>query len=128
VDFTPPSYGGTTFTSTHEHYVTIAGGAFTTAVFTDAAAELREHGHEPPYEFFIGASDEAAVVALAEFLSVNEALINAGLSVGASHLQRRGYQRQAAHRRYRRIPRLGRAGYAAILRVRVQVLRDEQPA
>jgi hypothetical protein len=79
VDFTPPSYGGTAFSSTHEHYVTIAGGAFTTAVFTDAAAELREHGHEPPYEFFIGASDEAAVMALTEFLSVNEALINAGL-------------------------------------------------
>ena len=79
VDFTPPSFGGTSFTSTHEHYVTIAGGAFTTAVFTDAAAELREHGHEPPYEFIIGPSDEAAVVALTEFLSVNEALINAGI-------------------------------------------------
>ena len=79
VDFVPPSYGGTAFTSAHEHYVTIAGGAFTTAVFTDAAAELREHGHEPPYEFIIGPSDEAAVVALTEFLSVNEALINAGV-------------------------------------------------
>ena len=79
VDFTPPSYGDTTFRSTHEHYVPIAGGVFTTAVFTDAAAELREHGHEPPYEFLIGPSDEATVVALAEFLSVNEALINAGV-------------------------------------------------
>jgi hypothetical protein len=44
--------------SAHEHYVPIAGGVFTTAVFTDAAAELREHGHEPPYEFLIGPSDE----------------------------------------------------------------------
>jgi hypothetical protein len=79
VDFTPPSYGGTTFTSTHEHYVPDAGGAFTTTIFTDAAAELREHGHEPPYEFLIGGSDESVVVALAEFLSVNEALINAGI-------------------------------------------------
>ncbi len=79
VDFIPPTYGGTSFTSAHEHYVTIAGGAFTTAVFTDAAAELREHGHEPPYEFIIGPSDEAAVTALTEFLSVNEALINAGI-------------------------------------------------
>jgi hypothetical protein len=33
VDFTPPSYGGSTFTSDHEHYVAIAGGAFTAAVF-----------------------------------------------------------------------------------------------
>lgn len=79
VDFTPPSYGGATFSSTHEHYVGIAGGAFTTAVFTDAAAELREHGHEPPYEFLLGTSDEATVAALTEFLSVNEALINAGV-------------------------------------------------
>lgn len=79
VDFTPPSFGGTSFTSTHEHYVGITGGVFTTAVFTDAASELREHGHEPPYEFIIGPSDEATVVALAEFLSVNEALINAGV-------------------------------------------------
>ena len=79
VDFTPPTYGGVAFDNTHEHYVGITGGVFTTAVFTDAAAELREHGHEPPYEFAIGPSDEAAVTALAEFLSVNEALINAGV-------------------------------------------------
>ena len=79
VDFVPPSYGGTSFTSAHEHYVADAGGAFTTAIFTDAAAELREHGHEPPYEFIIGPSDESVVLALAEFLSVNEALINAGI-------------------------------------------------
>jgi len=76
VDFTPPSYGGSTFTSDHEHYVAIAGGAFTAAVFTDAAAELREHGHEPPYEFLIGPSDESTVSGLTGFVSVNEQLIN----------------------------------------------------
>ena len=51
VDFTPPAYGGNVFTSTHEHYVPLAGGAFTAAVFQDAKAELLEHGHLPPYEF-----------------------------------------------------------------------------
>ncbi len=56
VDFTPPSYGGT--------------------AFTDAAAELREHGHEPPYEFLIGPSDESTVSGLTGFVSVNEQLIN----------------------------------------------------
>lgn len=78
VDFTPPSYGGTAFTSAHEHYVSIAGGAFTAAVFADAKAELQEHGHEPPYEFLIGPSDEATVTALTAngFVPVNEALIN----------------------------------------------------
>ena len=76
VDFQPPTYGGTAFTSDHEHYVAIAGGAFTTAVFADARAELEEHGHEPPYEFIIGPSDEATVTGLTGFIPVNEALIN----------------------------------------------------
>lgn len=77
VDFVPPSYGGTTFTDTHEHYVAIAGGVFTAAVFTDAAAELREHGHEAPYEFMIGPSDEATVRGLTAggFVPTPEALI-----------------------------------------------------
>ena len=76
VDFTPPAYAGTTFTTAHEHYVSIAGGLFTAAVFTDAKAELQEHGHQPPYEFIIGPSDEATVSGLTGFVSVNEALIN----------------------------------------------------
>ena len=80
VDFTPPSYGGTAFTSDHEHYVGITGGAFTAAVFTDAAAELMEHGHEPPYEFVIGTSDEATVSGLTGFVAVNTALINQAIT------------------------------------------------
>ena len=42
----------------------------------DARAELEEHGHEPPYEFIIGPSDEATVTGLTGFIPVNEALIN----------------------------------------------------
>ena len=82
VDFAPPSYAGTTFDTSHEHYVGITGGAFTAAVFVDAKNELMEHGHEPPYEFLIGPSDEAAVTALTAggFVSVNEALINAAIT------------------------------------------------
>ena len=80
VDFIPPSYAGTTFTSAHEHYVPDAGGAFTLAILQDAAAELREHGHEPPYEFLISPADETVVTAINPgFLSVNEALVNAGI-------------------------------------------------
>jgi hypothetical protein len=80
VDFIPPSYAGTTFTDAHEHYVADAGGAFTLAIFQDAAAELREHGHEPPYEFLISPADETVVTAISPgFLSVNEALVNAGI-------------------------------------------------
>ena len=80
VDFVPPSYAGTTFTSAHEHYVAIAGGAFTAAVFSDAKSELMEHGHEPPFEFLIGPSDEATVSGLTGFVSVNEALINQAIT------------------------------------------------
>lgn len=68
VDFVPPSMGGTSFQNTHEHYVTIAGGLFTAGVFSDAKAELREHGHEPPYDFIIGLSDEATVRGLTGFV------------------------------------------------------------
>lgn len=68
VDFTPPAYGGTSFANTHEHYVPIAGGVFTAAVFIDAKDELREHGHEGPYEFMIGTADETTVRGLTGFV------------------------------------------------------------
>jgi hypothetical protein len=78
VDFTPPAFGGTSFDSDHEHYVGITGGAFTTAVFEDAKDELREHGHEPPYEFIIGPTDESTVRGLTGFVPVNESWVEYG--------------------------------------------------
>lgn len=70
VDFIPPTYGGNAFASTHEHYVAIAGGAYTNAVFSDVKAELREHGHEPAYNFIASPSDEATIAALTDFVPV----------------------------------------------------------
>jgi hypothetical protein len=78
VDFTPPAWGGNSFDSDHEHYVGIAGGLFTAAVFSDAKAELREHGHEPPYNFIIGGSDESTVRGLTGFTEVPELLVRYG--------------------------------------------------
>jgi hypothetical protein len=78
VDFTPPSWGGVSFTSNHEHYVAIAGGVFTNAVFADAKAELREHGHEPPYVFLAGQADEAAIKALTNFIPTASSLVAYG--------------------------------------------------
>ena len=78
VDFVPPAYGGNTFTSAHEHYVPIAGGAFTAAVFTDAKAELLEHGYEPPFNFMIGASDESTVRGLTGFTPTASSLVAYG--------------------------------------------------
>ena len=78
VDFVPPTVGGTTFSSTHEHYIGITGGDFTAAVFTDAKDELREHGHEPPFEFIISPTDEAEVRALNGFVETASSLVAYG--------------------------------------------------
>lgn len=78
VDFTPPAYSGTSFTSDHEHYVGIAGGLYTAAVFTDAKDELREHGHEGDLDFIIGPSDEATVRGLTGFAPVNSSWVEYG--------------------------------------------------
>jgi hypothetical protein len=87
VDFTPPSMGGTVFANTHEHYYALAGGAFTNAVFTDAKDELREHGHEPPYEFLIGPADEAAVRLLTNTYQVGSDLVKYGMTQDLATLQ-----------------------------------------
>jgi hypothetical protein len=81
VDFVPPAYGGSAFANTHEHYVGITGSAFTLALFQDAKAELREHGHEPPYDFLIGVSDEATVRGLTGFVQVASANVRYGNAV-----------------------------------------------
>lgn len=78
VDFVPPTVGGTSFTSTHEHYIGITGGDFTAAVFTDAKDELREHGHELPFEFIISPTDETEVRALTGFVETASSLISYG--------------------------------------------------
>lgn len=70
VDFIPPSVGGTTFDADHEHYVGIVGGAWTTEAFADMKDELREHGHEPPYDFIVGPSGESSIRGLSDFISV----------------------------------------------------------
>lgn len=86
VDFVPPANGGTTFDNTHEHYYALAGGAYTNAVFTDAKDELREHGHEPPYEFIISPSDETTVRGLSNFYPVADSLVAFGGNTSLSTL------------------------------------------
>ena len=87
VDFVPPAWGGNTFSNTHEHYVAIAGGAFTAAVFQDARAELREHGHEPTYRFLIGLSDMDTVVGLTGFVPAPSLGITYGNGVSLAPLE-----------------------------------------
>lgn len=87
VDFTPPAFGGTSFDSDHEHYVAIAGGAFTKAVFTDARDELAEHGHKPPFNFIIGPSDRATVVGLSGFVAAASQTVVPGSSANIAVAQ-----------------------------------------
>ena len=78
VDFTPEEFAGNVFTSNHEHYVAIAGGAWTAAVFADIKAEMREHGHEPPYMVLASTSDESTIRGLTGFTEVDNLLLNYG--------------------------------------------------
>ena len=76
VDFAPPSFGGATFTTNHEHYIGIAGGVFTADVFSDIKSELMEHGHQPPYNVIISGSDESTVRGLTGFVPVAQMATN----------------------------------------------------
>lgn len=86
VDFTPPAFAGSVFTSTHEHYVGISGGVYTNAVFSDAKSELREHGHEPPYEFIASPSDETTIKGLTDFVGAPESLVAYGSNTNLATL------------------------------------------
>lgn len=87
VDFVPPTVGGTSFLNTHEHYVaTSASGSFTLAIFQDARSELREHGHQAPYEMWIGSGSEAAIKLLAGFVPVAQYGVNYASTVSTTML------------------------------------------
>jgi hypothetical protein len=77
VDFIPVPYGGISFTSAHEHYVAAAGG-WTVDILKDIKAELREHGHQPPYNLIVSPLDEAAITALTGFIPTARMLVNYG--------------------------------------------------
>jgi hypothetical protein len=86
VDFVPPAHGGTSFSSTHEHYVGISGGVYTNDVFLDAKDELREHGHEPPFEFIASPTDEAIIRALTGFVPTRPELVSQGAQTATAML------------------------------------------
>ena len=113
VPFTPPAFGGTSFTSSHEHYVAIAGGAYTTAVFSDAYDELREHGHEPPFDFLIGPEDRATVEGLTGFVKTADALVSYGTATAVANIPAEyiGTLNYFRVREVRGVPRYWGVGY-----------------
>ncbi len=68
VDFTPPTVGGTSFSTAHEHYVGITGAAHTLALFQDARDELEEHAPVPPFTYLAGPTEETAIKNLTGFI------------------------------------------------------------
>ncbi len=78
VDFVPPTFGGTTFSSTHEHYVGITGAAHTLALFQDARDELEEHGHVPPFTYLAGPTEETAIKLLTGFVAAADNTVRYG--------------------------------------------------
>jgi hypothetical protein len=85
VDFTPPTYAGVAFASTHEHYVAAAGG-YTNTTFSDVKSELMEHGHMPPYNYLASALDETSIRALTDFVPVGSSLIRYGNTVDVANI------------------------------------------
>lgn len=61
--YTPPSYQGNAFTSAHSHLVGLSG--FTQANVNTLAANLAEHGYEPPYLMYVSQSDVGSWSAVA---------------------------------------------------------------
>jgi hypothetical protein len=86
VDYNPPAWGGTTFSTAHEHYVAIAGGVPTAAMFADIEAELREHGHFAPYDAWISPLDEAAVRLITGFYPIGSPMVNYGVNTAFANL------------------------------------------
>jgi hypothetical protein len=53
-------------------------------MFQDAYAELREHGHEPPFDAWISPTDRTLVEALAGFVYPAQSMIQAGILQGVA--------------------------------------------
>ena len=77
LDYAPPSFGGVSFTTAHEHYDAAAGG-WTTTIIDGMEADLMEHGHMPPYYLLVSVSDAATVSGLTGFVFPQVATIQAG--------------------------------------------------
>jgi len=87
VDFVPPSFGGTAFASTHEHYVGITGGAYTNEVFEDIYDELREHGHEAPFYVLVGPDHRDEIAGLTDSYPVSDGQVIYGAAANLARAE-----------------------------------------
>lgn len=72
VDFTPPSYGGQGFTTSHNHFLGYDSGSSKTFadVLNGLAATLVEHGHMAPLTAMVSLADVATYAALTKFVQI----------------------------------------------------------
>lgn len=106
VDFTPPAYANNVFTSTHEHYVGAAGGAWTTTIIDDMISELAEHGHMGPYDLAIGTTDVPVVMALTGVYQPQSTIITLGTGTAFANLDPAVYIAAYKNVRIREVPGL----------------------
>jgi hypothetical protein len=72
VDFTPYAYAGTTFDTSHDHYVgfNVSTPKTMADVLEGLAATLEEHGHSAPYRASVSRADVALFAALTNYVQV----------------------------------------------------------
>lgn len=71
VDFTPPSFDGVAFASSHDHFIGLDSGSKTRAhQLNEMAATLEEHGHVGPYTAIVSRADVPLYAALTGFVQM----------------------------------------------------------
>jgi len=94
VTYTPPAVGGSTFASSHTHYVGVATGTGVDlgTVLNTLAGHLQEHGHPPPYNAKVAVADVATYNGLGKFSKpISDRIIlvdRAGATTGSEFYER----------------------------------------
>lgn len=72
VDYTPPSYGGQAFTTSHNHFLGYDSGSSKTFadVLNGLAATLVEHGHMAPLRAMCSLADVTTIAGLTKFVQM----------------------------------------------------------
>lgn len=76
--FTPVQTNGKTFASTHDHFDVSNTSGFTNAIWKTMRLNLKEHGHEPPFEAWCSDLDEDTIRGLSDFTPINPVGVRLG--------------------------------------------------
>jgi len=95
IDFTPPSYDGVDFATTHDHFkgYNLSTPLAMDAVLDGLALELAEHGHVAPFTALVSRTDIALFSVLTNFVTIVDntiQVIDRGSSTTGSNFFARG--------------------------------------